>query len=263
MLQIPTDTSFNLFYEKDNYSANAVCNGHLTPGGTQLEPLGYLGLQSETGDTLSALRWHRSDNGEDPAAALLYSYSVAEANLTGNLYIDWYKAFDREVGAQCLHGADIVAYYDYGSAEERALGLTWIQLYEEAGDTATASGLVVDGVSDKTPAYYPPGYVPWKPPDYTFQAGHDLTWTDGPQDPHWERSSWQGSADFSVYLASFATPSYDAEAMVWVQQITLYDGVAWGYDGVCTPEPSTACLFALGLAALAFRCRILATRRRP
>lgn len=260
--KIETDTTFHLFLNGTNYSPNARCRGGQTAGGTHLNPLGYLDLVGEDSDTLSALGAQRPDNAEDPAAAMLYHYSSAEQNLTGNMYVDWYKAFDRESGPECQHGADIVAYYDYGASTESALGLTWIQLYYEEGGSVHRPGLTVDApYSRHTPAYYPPGTGPWTPPNYTLKPGHNLTWSDGPEDPHPERENWAGGIDFYVYLAGFGTPTYDYEAMVWVREITLYDGFTWGYDGICAPEPSTFWMLALGITFIITR-RVLVRSRR-
>jgi len=248
---ISTGTTFSITLTDGNYDPSDLCEGGITPGGTWLFSLSSLSPNNAyTQQLLQALNGQHSTNNDDPGYTIEYSYNVATTSLAGTLLIDWYKAFDNEVGDRCYHGAEIVAYYDFAEGEE-ALNLDWIQIYDESdGSVNSPYEYTVDGAYDQSPAYYAPGYGPWSPPGYTLLGGHDMTWSDGPYDSHIEADPWSGSVEFYMFLAAFGDPYPDSfEPTTLHQEITIYDGIVWGYTGICqpVPEPGTAVLFGFGI----------------
>ena len=252
---IPTGTSFTLNLNNQNYTPSATCKGGLTPGGTTLQPLVYLPPQnSQTQNIENALNAQRAGT-ELNGHPLFYNYSVATSSLTGTMTIDYYKAADFEVGPTCVHGAAIVAYYD--GADWSSLGLNWVQVFTETGGAVNSPyAYTVDGSSSATPAYYPPGT---RSPDatYTLQSGHDGTFTDFPRRPHVEAQTWSGGWTGYLFLASFGqinkvvtNPDPLASSYYYTQDVVIYDGVQWGWDGKCTPEPVTLLAVGLALAGL-------------
>lgn len=254
---IPTGTTLTIELNDANYDPSDDCEGGITPGGTWLDPLAALSPNNAyTSSIVGALNEQFGTNTDDPAFTIEYEYTVSPISLAGTLLIDWYVALDDEYGATCWHGAEIVAYYDLGPDED-LYNLDWIQVYDESGD-AEASGYeyTVDGLEDGNPAYYTPGENPWSPAGYTLDTTHDMTWTDGPGDPHPESDQWIGGVEFYMFLAGFGDPYPDLEdPLVLHQDVIIFDGILWGYDGICTivPEPGTLGLMALGLAMGAVR----------
>ena len=253
---IDTGTSFNLTYNSGNYDPYEPCLG-ITPGGTWLNPLEYLPRENDyTNDLLAALYGQYGVNTSNEDYTLIYQYSVADSSLTGTMLIDWYQAVDEHSGQHCYHGAEIVAYYDYGEGEED-LGLDWVQLYDEFGGSVVSPyDFTVDGSHDQSPAYYAPGYGPWTPSGYSLDPNHDMTWSDGPYDRHEETKPWMGGVEFYMFLASFGDMYPDPNSnSVFYQDVTIYDGIVWGYFGDCyiVPEPATVGLFCLGLLGLVRR----------
>jgi hypothetical protein len=255
-LPIETGTSFNLVVNDANYVFFDPCVG-VTPGGTSISPLEYLPRQNEyTDDMLAALYSQYGIDTSNDDYTIVYQYSVSDISLTGTMLIDWYQAVDDHAAQYCYHGAEIVAYYDYGSGED-TLGLDWVQVYDETGDSSVSPyEYTVDGAHDQSPAYYAPGYGPWTPPGYTLASGHDMTWTDGPYDRHVETQAWAGGVEFYMFLASFSDIYADPDSTsIYYQDVTIYDGIVWGYSGICVvvPEPATLGMVSLGLAGFLLR----------
>lgn len=253
---IETGTSFSINLNSGNYRPSDPCGG-VTPGETSLLDLQYLPRQNAfTNDFLAALYTQHSVDTSNEEYTLIYQYSVAEASLAGTLLIDWYKAFDEHSSAYCYHGAEIVAYYDYAPGEE-TLGLDWVQLYDESGGSVHSPyDYTVDGFGDQSPAYYEPGLYPWTPAGYTLQSERDMAWSDRPHDRHLEEEAWSGSVEFYLFLAAFGDIYPDPNSRnVFYRNVTIYDGIVWGYYGYCylVPEPATAGLFLIGLVGVCFR----------
>lgn len=253
-VNIETNSNFRLQWNLSNYNSTENCEGHITDGRTFVKPIEYFSSANDAMfDVYDALG---KQYAHDEINDLYFEYEVVPNHLMGTMTVDWYKAFDRESGADCLHGAEIVAWYDYPEIgpDEVPLNLTWIQIYHELYGSAHSSfPYMVDGSGDENPAYYVAGATPWIPDGYTLPGNHDLVWSDSPQDPHPESKDWFGEADFYVMLAGFSAP-YTRDDRQYVK-VSLYDGVKWGYDGSCypnvnVPEPTTATLLCFALISL-------------
>lgn len=212
--------AFTLWLNTDNYRPYDECNGGITPGGTRLSDLDYL-----PADCYDIVVTQLED--QYPG----FDYDISDVPLQGDMTVDWYKAFDREYGAVCRHGAEITAHYDQDD-DDPPVSLDWIQLYTEHGGSGN-DWFEVDGTEDGKPFYFT-DYD--DPNDYIHVPNPGgLVFGDTPYDSHDEAQQWSGGVEFYLLLASMEGSS-----------ITIYDGIIWGYDGECVPEPSSLMLLALG-----------------
>jgi len=226
------------------------CQGGLTPGGTWLLNGGEVKLLG-----LSTSEWAEIENDIIGQFTPGWTYT-RDGSLDGDLWVLQYEAFDYEYfdtagNYRCKHGAEITVNYDKIVAPEGQI-LDWLQVYTESGGSVTQqgpykwtadppAGSVIDGnEQDQAPFYYN---------QYEMASAHHF-W-DKPSDPHLEALPWAGSVTFYLFLVSwsgdYASPG----------QITVYDGIAWGYQGLCVPEPMTQVLMPLscGLAIIIRRRR--------
>lgn len=210
----------------ENVQKHATCNGGLTPGGTDLFDIGtisFVGGGGSTQDILSAL----GNQYPVDESGMAWAYSAASSELGGNLIVDWYKAYDREQGSYCRHGAQLSLHYNRFDGDP--LDLRWIQVYTETGDAGSHVN-EVDGKGDLSPGYFNPSDDPNR---YVYV--HDtggLLFGDTPGDPHLESRPFNGSVAFTAFLASFDN-----------NNVTIYEGITWGYQFTCVPEPGTYGLF--------------------
>ena len=266
--------SLNIQLNGDNWDPLDECGG-VTYGATSLSLPGFLDSSTDTGITDGLNSQYKTDLvnwGDGVWETLVYDYSYSSTDLTGTFLIDWYKAFDehgydKEGAYRCYHGAEIVAFYDYGAGEDQ-LNLNWIQLYTETGGSMHHPPYhhVVDGSGDLDPAYYPPVYGPWYPSYYEGEGEGesegegvgegegeiDMAWSDRPHDSHVEENAWSGSVEFSVFLASYGDIYLDPEGSYYHQEITIYDGITWGYTGFCQEiaEPTSILLLGIGIVGI-------------
>lgn len=241
----PTE-AITTWLDPENHVPWDPCEGGITPGGTNLEGLTWIaaGSSEHVDDCLNGLlnQYPVGDSGQT------WVYGVSSVSLGGALLVDLYRAVDEESGDYCLHGADIVAYYQ--RHYEDPSDLRWIQLYTESGQATYSGPFTVDGTGDMDPSYYAPGYGPWVPDDYTLEQGWDLTWTDGPRDPHLEAEPWLGGVHFYTFLAGYGE-QFTEDGTLY-QKITLYDGFEWGYVGECViPAPGALLLGTIGFGIVA------------
>jgi hypothetical protein len=179
------------------------------------------------------------------------------ASLGGSLYIDAYQAHDTGT-TYCTHWAELLAHYDKITvpAGEK---VEWVQVYKKSGAARDPCGygnqsgwsfdppanvkLRSGKTTDKAPFYYNEGENHYDP-----QPGipDNQIFRDKSQQYHLEKNSWNGDMEFDLFLVSW-DGSYDETKP---HTLTVHDGFAWGFNGYCTPEPSTLLLLGSGLALL-------------
>jgi hypothetical protein len=243
-----------------NHDPFDACGG-ITPGGTSLLDLERIPIESADYWRVMFATFAQYPAG-DQGQTWRYQSGLAYSNLftlDGELLVDWYKAFDRADDGSCQHGAEIVAYYDFGPDDPVLLSFDWISLFTETGGSGADTDRV-DGDEDLDPAYYTTGDVPWTPDGYVLDPDHDLVFTDAPQDEHVEAAAWDGSVEFYTFLAGYSLPYF--ENNVLYQDIVLFDGFRWGYQGSCQevirPIPAPGAFLLVSIGA----CLIVRLRRR-
>ncbi len=222
--------AFTIYVNYDNFVPFEACPGPDTPGGTLLEPLGYLPAGSDVAQAVA---------GATAAQYPNWNYNVSGQPLGGDLIVDWYKARDYHVGSTCRHGAEITTHYE--AAPWDPPGLDYIQVYIEFGGSGN-DYLRVDGDEDNHPNYFTPDddrldYIHVPDPG-------GLLFGDSPYDSLPEPNTWWGGVTFYTFLASTIGNT-----------ITFYDGFSWGYMGECVPEPASLALLAIGAVVLLERRR--------
>lgn len=246
-----TAKAINTFFNPASYPANYQpfdeCTG-VTPGGTWLLDLWAIDIGDPISVTALGAMHDQYSVGDDGQT---WRYYLGDSTLNGDLIIDWYKAFDRhgieDSSEFCKHGAEIALYYDIDDDLDPPLTFDWISLYTEQGGSGS-DFFRVDGKGDSNPAYYPPGYGPWTPPGYVINpALGDLIFTDGPWDRHWEVQAWSGGVEFYTFLAGYSN-IYTEDSKKY-QDIVLFDGLLWGYEGKCVvvPAPGALILGSVGV----------------
>jgi hypothetical protein len=255
---LPTSSyAINFWLNPDNYDPDDDCGG-ITAGGTWLVDLVPLEVGSGDPNRITALdamkkQYKIGDKGQT------FCYDFGNSSLGGDILIDWYKAFDRHIETTCLHGAEIVLYYDANDKDPDPPHSTykWISLFSEEGDSGSrqfhVDALEPGGVpEDKDPAYYTEKELEndsyWVPSGYIMSLDHDFIFSDGPSDPHLEITPWCGGITFYTFLTGYSD-IYTQNGTDY-QDIILYDALKWGYIGVCVPEPATIALLTLGSLAL-------------
>ena len=246
------------------YETFDPCAGPQTPGGTWLDPIAYHVECAQW--YITALEWQFSGPNrytkkgtEFRPEAERWSFAKGDP-LDGDLYIDIYSAYDDHHtfdakgnvvldsdGPYCRHGAHLSASYVLGPSDPA--NLDWVQVFVASYDkhgvparTPIADPFYNDGTDD-APYYFNEADSP-----YDFYDGSnwplwpDLIFGDTPGASHLEQLPFSVDVDFYLFLAS--------EDPANPRQVTIHDGIAWGYKGVCVPEPATWILLTAGTSAL-------------
>ncbi|MBN1456824.1 MAG: PEP-CTERM sorting domain-containing protein [Sedimentisphaerales bacterium] len=231
--------------------------GGVTPGGTALKDMWILPPDPLEGWVIEAFEWQFSgpniytDHGIDYRPEdERWSFTWGDP-LNGTLYIDKYEAYDKHSGADCRHGAHLsVSYYRDPSDPWY---LDWAQVFIASYDkhgvpagTPIADPFYNDGTDD-APFYFSNLDDPLDFYD-GWQPDADLIFGDTPGASHLEVNPFSVSLSLNLYLTSIDPLD--------PYHVILHDGISWGYDGVCVPEPGTVCLLGLGGFALLRKRRL-------
>ncbi len=224
----------------DQWQSHEDCGG-VTPGGTDILGGGFVRALDLSGSEMQQI-W-QDINGQFDSA---WSYTMGPS-LGGDLYIERYYAFDRHVGAKCLHGAEFKARFANVTAPEGTV-VDWFQLFKLGGQAQSPNGYppgpgwIIDPAKDvwidmNGNGIEDPGERQDRAPFYWNQneVPDRKILSDAPQQPHPESTPWEGSMTFYLFLATWDgnyTPGQ------YPHTITIHDGIAWGFSGVClVPEP--------------------------
>jgi hypothetical protein len=251
------------------YDPYAPCPGPDTPGGTVLRELTYLPGPS-TG-ILDAFLWqfsgpnrYTADGVEDRPPEEEWTFDVG-GTLHGDLCIDIYEAYDRHHGYDadghmvwdpggdwCRHGAHLSASYLRDPLLD-PVNLAWVQVFVASYDkhgvpagTPLADPFFNDGTDD-APFYF----CDLDDPLDFYRGdnlGADLIFGDTPGASHLESEPFHVSLNLYLFLS--AVDPLDPH------HLFIYDGISWGYEGVCVPAPAALLLALIGVHA------VVALRRR-
>jgi hypothetical protein len=200
--------------------------------------------------------------------------------LTGKIHVTTYDAhlcdavnlpqgwvagdpFTRRSNTHCTHGAELCMWYEPNKATDPNIpgqDFHWIQRFYDWGGYCgytTAPHDIIDCTLG--PYYYDPGEV-----NNIVATGHPAIWyLDAPESGCWYDGDRPASscladkcpgpcywgADVWTYLA-YGTPGANGTGTMHI-----YDGIQWGFDAKCVPEPATVLLLGLGSLALLRRRR--------
>lgn len=247
-------TIVNLPSNSPNLDVDADCGG-VTPGETTLPMIGHMGYwpAGMRDQAIDALEWQfgtttiHLDKGQtaqrDPEDVWTFSWGD---NLNGTLTVDHYKAYDKHRDGICGHGAEFSCHYV--PADTDPDNLNWVQVFEASYDkegipagTSIVDPFQNDGTDDAPfyfsnlddpKRYYYPKVIP----------ADSIIFGDTPIAEHYEDTAWSGWLRLNLFLASWdtATP----------HELTIHDGVRWGYDAECVPVPMSVVLGLIGLAMI-------------
>lgn len=212
----------------------------ITEGGTDvINPSVTWTLAPDEG-MIGSLRTHYSAWAGSPAT---YTWSNNLDALNGDLYFDWYKAFDEHSGATCLHGAELTLHYV--RAETDPANIDFIQFFTETGNSGSRINTVdPDPRDDDKPFYFTDTDVRT---NYTHVSGlSGVLFGDSPYDSHEEVAPANGSVTFQLQLASWGSNDHS---------ITLHNYITWGYTWYCIPSPGAITMAVLGVLLIAPRRR--------
>jgi hypothetical protein len=253
-----------------DFRAFQACPPTVTPGGTSLALGGTVGYWPPTTD--GSLSWvndaihyqfgttmiHRpSGDIEEPERHLWESHFGDSLN--GALSVYYYKAIDQDginpsrgtvAPGVCFHAADINVSYTRGPNDPA--NLAWVQIIE----TSQSAGGLPNGTpyvdpypndgGDDAPFYFnendnPDTFV------HRVPVGADMVFGDIPNRNHPDATPYSVWWRANLFLASWDNDSPN--------NLTLHDGIRWGFDGECVPAPGA-------LAGLALAGLFAARRRR-
>lgn len=245
LLMLPCfSAAWTVHITTDNRVNHADCNGGLTPGGTDLLPLvWWLPSKEEFDEGIAKALRDQYPSWDGTNATYTWG-----ANLKGDLYVDWYKATDTEIGDKCRHGAELTMHY-VRHADDPA-NLDWIQLFRESGDSGNRHNQVDPSPrDDNKPFYFTDADVRNKYTHIDNLPG--VVFGDSPGDRHPEASTFNGTVKFLALLASWSTDQHI---------LTLHNVIEWGYHGYCVPLPLA---WQGGMAVILILVLSRARRRSP
>lgn len=212
---------------------HATCpTPEITEGGTDAIPPSVTWSLSPDAGMISALRTNYASWG---GTAATYTWSNNLDALNGDLYFDWYKAFDVHSGATCLHGAQLTLHYV--RAANDPVNVDFIQFFTETGNSGSRTNTVdPDPRDDNKPFYFTDTDVRSNFTHVPNLPG--VVFGDTPYDSHPEVSPAAGSVTFKLQLASWGSNDHS---------ITLHNYITWGYTWQCVPSPGSITMAVLGL----------------
>ncbi|HET6429352.1 MAG TPA: hypothetical protein VFJ30_13130 [Phycisphaerae bacterium] len=244
-------TIVNLPSDSPNFVLEADCGG-VTPGGTKLPMMGQMGYwPSRLMDSvIDALEWqfgtttiHLGDGKtaqRDPEDVWTFQWGD---DLNGTLTIDHYKAYDTHRDGICGHGAQFSCHYF--PADTDPDNLAWVQVFGASYDklgipsgTAIVDPFANDGTDD-APFYFSDLDDPKKLYYPASIPADSIIFGDTPIFEHYEDTAWSGWLRLNLFLASWDDATHE---------LTIHDGIRWGYDGQCVPAPMSVVLGMIGLA---------------
>jgi hypothetical protein len=249
-----------------SYEPYAPCPGPDTPGGTTLYDLIY--LPGPGPEIIDAFVWQFSGPERYTAGGTEWRPPEerwtfdAGGQLQGNFFIDIYEAYDRHHGfdadgdivwdpggAWCRHGAHLSVSYVRDPLLD-PVSLAWVQVFVASYDmhgvpagTPLADPFFNDGTDDA------PFYFSNLDDPLDFYAGDNLLgadyiFGDTPGASHREANPFSVSLDLYLFLS--AVDPQDP------YHVYIYDGISWGYAGVCVvPGPAALLLVLIGVPAVA------------
>lgn len=162
-------------------------------------------------------------------------------------------------GSHCSHGAEpemaLLLAPDPGHSES----WRWLQIGHDYGtfclDPAGGQWYLDNAGDDPSMPFYGSQAsihtftsAPWnRPATWFFDTPEDGCWfnslgrgSDCPRPDHW-------SVQSDTYLTKFNSAT---------QTVTIYEGIHWGFQADCVPEPGTVALMFAGLGLLTWRIRV-------
>jgi hypothetical protein len=231
-----------------SYRPRVECPG--TPGYTELEPLMWISTaQLVVSGGWDEIMWQTfGEFGPE------WAYQLAPSGaLNGLLCVERYEAFDGP-GA-CQHGGRLWSRLSGVGGVPPGETLNWFQVYREWGNSVSRGHRegdwtidpgrreVVGGTpEDDAPFYYNEGEQFYDPNSGSW------IFRDAPSDripdarvPH------SGGIDFVTLIASWDGNYSPGNGGPGSHMVTIYGGLWWGYDYLCTPEPSALCLLVISV----------------
>ena len=238
----PLDTEHFRWYD--------ACDG-VTDGGTTAKEITYISPLDFNFDPYS---WILIDALEKRYGESGWTFDFGQ-RLGGDITISHYKAYDvhydydeehkkfyTQDGSYCEHGIQMCAYYERVDDVD-PLNLDWIQVFTASynKDGYPAGIPVVDPVpsgDDGKPYYFSDDmdrtqYYYGTPPEEA-----DTFFGDQPHAGHLEADPFSVEVSFSLFLTS--VDPLDSK------HIYIHDGLWWGYEGICVPEPLSIVLLGSG-----------------
>ncbi len=160
-------------------------------------------------------------------------------------------------GQHCTHGAELLLWLTNPPELEQSESWMWLQIAQDRGTFCLRprnDGRAYLDSDNGTPFYYSDEEIraftspAWnRPQTWFFDAAEDgcffrelVCGGACPAPDHW-------SIGFSLVLTKFNSAT---------STVTVFDGIHWGFQADCVPEPGTVALMFAGLGLLTWRIRV-------
>ena len=163
--------------------------------------------------------------------------------LNGFLDIVTYEAYN-----DCPGNLGVTFYADYDpnpQIPDNVGELYWIQAYQDNYQDA-GPHLWMDSIPNPLAGMESPPFYPYQD---LWYGGVGVDW-----DGLWDKPGHPCVMDQTIFI-DFASYLCSWDYELGINTLTVYDGVAWGMEIHCVPEPSTFILMVLGLIGLLAVCR--------
>lgn len=185
-----------------------------------------------------------------------WQFVAGPAAVSGNLVVTQYAPYDNNPA--CRHGAGLSMQVNGLAGLAPGQQFNWLQYYTETGDSGNSvrtgdppAGIVFNGganTADTLPFYSQSNGVAGGVGNFNGGLG-STTFGDFPFDGLPDNGTGHsGSVSFVTYLLSWDGTAPAADDAV--ETVFVYGSVEWGYSYVCTPEPSSVVLAAMGVVGL-------------